>query len=187
MPKREELEEVYASWFCGIPNVGKSSFINRMAKKSSAIVGNKPGVTKQKQWIRMENSMELMDTPGVLWPKLDSKQVALNLAFTGTIKQEILDEAEVAFYLLKYLLEHEKGKIFSRYQFSENEWKIVKSQKQEADAIMDMMYLIGKKRGAIIAGGKIDESKVAKMILEDFQNGRIGRITLEKIEKQEEV
>lgn len=156
-----------------------------MAKKSSAVVGNKPGVTRQKQWIRMGNSMELMDTPGVLWPKLDSKQVALNLAFTGTIKQEILDEVEISFYLLKYLLEHEKEKIFSRYQFSENDWETAKRQMEEADAIMDMMYLIGKKRGAIMAGGKIDESKVAKIILEDFQNGRIGRITLEKVEKIE--
>lgn len=88
----------------GIPNVGKSSFINRIAKKTSAGVGNKPGVTKQKQWIRVNEKVELLDTPGVLWPKFESNEVALNLAFTGTIKESVLETTEVAYYLLKFLL-----------------------------------------------------------------------------------
>ena len=92
----------------GIPNVGKSSIINRVSKKTTMIVGNKPGVTKQKQWIRLSNNIELLDTPGVLWPKFESQEVALNLAFTGTIKDDILPKVEVAYRLLKYLLENYK-------------------------------------------------------------------------------
>ena len=92
----------------GIPNVGKSSFINRIAKKATAGVGNKPGFTKQKQWIRINEKVELLDTPGVLWPKFESEKVALNLSFTGTIKEEILDRLEVAYHLVKFLLENHR-------------------------------------------------------------------------------
>lgn len=93
----------------GIPNVGKSSFINRIAKKSSTKVGNRPGVTTQKQWIRINEKIELLDTPGVLWPKFESDEVALNLCFTGTIKSEILDKVEIAYYLTKFLLENNRS------------------------------------------------------------------------------
>ena len=92
----------------GIPNVGKSSFINRISKKTSAGVGNRPGVTKQKQWIRVNEKVELLDTPGVLWPKFENEEIALHLAYTGTIKEDILDRTEVAFYLTKFLLENYK-------------------------------------------------------------------------------
>lgn len=95
----------------GIPNVGKSSFINRVSKKTSAGVGNKPGVTKQKQWIRLKNNIELLDTPGVLWPKFESEEVALKLSYIGTIKDDILEKTEIAFYLLKFLLENYKENV----------------------------------------------------------------------------
>ena len=100
----------------GIPNVGKSSFINRISKKTSAKVGNKPGVTRQKQWIRVDEGIELMDTPGVLWPKLGSEEVATNLAFTGTIKDDILEKTEIAFSLLKYLVKNYKQNLSERYK-----------------------------------------------------------------------
>ena len=167
----------------GIPNVGKSSFINRMAKKTSTIVGNKPGVTKQKQWIRINDKIELLDTPGVLWPKLQSQEVALNLAYTGTIKDDILDKIEVAYHLLKYLLENYKDNIIKRYQLEKEtiEQILANENKPENENIMEIFYLIGKKRGAIVSGGQIDEQKVANLLLEDFRTTKLGKITLEKV------
>ena len=155
----------------GIPNVGKSSFINRLTKKTSAKVGNKPGVTKQKQWIRLGNSIELLDTPGVLWPKLDNEDIALNLAFTGSIKDDILEKTELAYELLKKLVKNYKTNIMERYKIDD-----VKN-----DNIVDLMEIIGKKRGAISSGGKIDLEKVSNIVLDDFRSGKLGRITLEKV------
>ena len=166
----------------GIPNVGKSSFINRIAKKNSAIVGNKPGVTKQKQWIRINDQIELMDTPGVLWPKFESEEVALNLAFTGTIKDEILEITEIAYCLTKFLLENYRNKLLERYSLDEKIVNEILLQNQEENQnIYEIMQLIGKKRGAIISGGNIDDEKTSKIILDDFRNGKIGKISLEKI------
>lgn len=102
----------------GIPNVGKSSFINRISKRTTAGVGNKPGVTKQKQWIRINDKIELLDTPGVLWPKFESEEVALNLAFTGTIKEDILERLEIAYYLTKFMIENHRTKLCERYKIS---------------------------------------------------------------------
>ena len=166
----------------GIPNVGKSSFINRIAKKTSAEVGNRPGVTKRKQWIHVNNEIELMDTPGVLWPKFESEEVALNLAYTGTIKDNILEITEVAYGLTKFLLENYKKNFVDRYSFKEDEIDDILNQEQaENQNIYEIMQLIGKKRGAIIAGGNIDDEKTAKIILEDFRSGKFGKITLEKV------
>ena len=166
----------------GIPNVGKSSFINRISKKTSAEVGNKPGVTKQKQWIRVNNEIELMDTPGVLWPKFESEEVALNLAFTGTIKDDILEITEVAYCLTKFLLENYRNNLLQRYSLEENTINDILSQDQEENLnIYEIMQLIGKKRGAIISGGNIDDEKTSKIILDDFRNGKLGKITLENV------
>ena len=164
----------------GIPNVGKSSLINRIAKKTSAGVGNKPGVTKQKQWIRLNEKIELLDTPGVLWPKFESEKVALNLAFTGTIKEDILEKTEVAYNLVKYLLENDKEKLCKRYGFT-NEYieEILNRDNPENFNIYEIILEIGRKRGCIISGGNIDEEKTAKIILDEFKNGKLGRITLE--------
>ena len=166
----------------GIPNVGKSSFINRIAKKNSAEVGNKPGVTKQKQWIRINDNIELMDTPGVLWPKFENEQVALNLAFTGTIKDDILEITEIAYYLIKFLIKNYRSNLLARYNLNEQTINNILLQEQEENLnIYEIMQLIGKNRGAIISGGNIDDEKTSKIILDDFRSGKFGKITLEKL------
>ena len=166
----------------GIPNVGKSSFINRISKKNSMEVGNKPGVTKQKQWIRLSNNIELMDTPGILWPKFESEKVALNLAFTGTIKDDILPKIEVAYRLIKFLLENYIENVLERYKLSKEEVEeILSRDDEENNKIYEVMCLIGRKRGCIISGGNIDDEKVSNIILEDFRSCKLGRITLERV------
>lgn len=169
----------------GIPNVGKSSFINRISNKMSAQVGNKPGVTKQKQWIRLSNNIELLDTPGVLWPKFENEQIALNLAYTGTIKSEILEETEVAYQLTKYLLENYKQNILEKYKISSEKVDdiVARDDLLENEKVVEVMNLIGKARGALVKGGEIDLEKTSRIILDDFKNGRLGRITIEKVEK----
>lgn len=163
----------------GIPNVGKSSFINRISKKTSAEVGNKPGVTKQKQWIRINDKIELLDTPGVLWPKFENEKVAMNLAITGTIKDDILELTEVAYTLIKFMLENYKNNLLQRYSLNEEQIEeILKQDQAKNENIYEIMQLIGKKRGAIL-GGRIDDERTSKLILDDFRSGKLGNITLE--------
>ncbi len=163
----------------GIPNVGKSSFINRISKKTSAEVGNKPGVTKQKQWIRINDKIELLDTPGVLWPKFENEKVAMNLAITGTIKDDILELTEVAYTLTKFMLENYKLNLLQRYSLNEEQIDEILNQEQaENENIYEIMQLIGKKRGAIL-GGRVDDERTSKLILDDFRSGKLGNITLE--------
>ena len=165
----------------GIPNVGKSSFINRIAKKVTAGVGNKPGVTKQKQWIRINDKIELLDTPGVLWPKFQSEEVALKLAFTGTIKEEILQKTEIAYQLVKFLIEKYPNLLCERYKIEEQfiKQKMENTNQPENENIYEVFLEIGRKRGCIISGGNIDDEKTANIILDEFKNGKIGKITLE--------
>lgn len=166
----------------GIPNVGKSSFINRIAKKTSAEVGNKPGVTKQKQWIRINDKIELLDTPGVLWPKFESEEVGMHLAITGTIKDDILELTEIAYSLTKFLLENYRENLIQRYSLDEKQIEEILNQDQpENENIYEIMQLIGKKRGAVASGGRIDDEKTSKIILDDFRSGKLGKITIEKI------
>ena len=163
----------------GIPNVGKSSFINRISKKTSAEVGNKPGVTKQKQWIRINDKIELLDTPGVLWPKFENEKVAMNLAITGTIKDDILELTEVAYTLIKFMLENYKINLLQRYSLNEEQIEeILRQDQAKNENIYEIMQLIGKKRGAIL-GGRIDDERTSKLILDDFRSGKLGNITLE--------
>lgn len=163
----------------GIPNVGKSSFINRIAKKTSAEVGNKPGVTKQKQWIRINEKIELLDTPGVLWPKFENEKVAMNLAITGTIKDDILELTEVAYTLTKFMLENYRNNLLQRYSLDEKQInKILNQEQAENENIYEIMQLIGKKRGAIL-GGRVDDERTSKLILDDFRSSKLGKITLE--------
>lgn len=170
----------------GIPNVGKSSFINRVAKRNSAEVGNKPGVTKNKQWIRINDKVELLDTPGVLWPKFENEKVALNLSFTGTIKDEILAQTEIAYQLLKYLLNNYFDNICQRYNLKKQDLEDILAQDNEENInIYEIMQMIGKKRGAIISGGNVDDEKTAKIILDDFRTGKLGNISLEKVNAYE--
>lgn len=135
----------------GIPNVGKSSFINRIVKTNRLEVGNKPGVTRKKQWISINDKINLLDTPGVLWPKFEDENVALKLSYVGSIKDEVLDEVNIAYNLLKYLYENYKEKIFTRYQI--NEYNIEESDDlYEQDEVYNLMRAIGRKRGAIVSG-----------------------------------
>lgn len=166
----------------GIPNVGKSSFINRISKKTSAQVGNKPGVTRQKQWIRVEEGIELMDTPGVLWPKFGNEEVAMNLAYTGTIKDDILEKTEIAYSLLKYLVNNYKANLSERYKLETSIDEIMNSDEyqDENDKYIEIFELIGRKRGAIVSGGRVDYEKVSTIILDEFRSGKLGKITLEK-------
>lgn len=169
----------------GIPNVGKSSFINRITKKSSTQVGNRPGVTRQKQWVRINENIELLDTPGVLWPKFESEEVGLKLAYTGTIKDDVLQIIEVGFSLLKYLINNYKTNLLERYKLEKEKIEEIllqsEDEKEENDKALEIMEEIGKKRGAIVSGGNVDLEKVARIILDDFRSGKLGRITLENI------
>ena len=144
----------------GIPNVGKSSFINRISKKATMKVGNRPGVTRQKQWIRIGNQIELLDTPGVLWPKFD-EDVGLKLAYTGSIKDDILDKVDVAYNLIKELIDTNKENIKSRYNITDEEYNTCMKEENYA---LEFMYLIGRKRGALISGGEIDLERTAGII-----------------------
>jgi len=166
----------------GIPNVGKSSFINRISKRTTAEVGNKPGITRQKQWIRINEKIELLDTPGVLWPKFESEEVALNLAFTGTIKEDILERTEIAYNLTKFLLENYRINLCERYKI-ENTYieEILNQEQPENINIYEIMLEIGRKRGCIISGGNIDEEKTSKILLDEFKNGILGKITIERL------
>ena len=163
---------------CGIPNVGKSSFINRMINKKSAEVGNRPGVTKQKQWLRISSNIELLDTPGVLWPKFESHDVALKLAYTGSIKDELINKDEIAYNLIKYLKNNNKNELFARYKLTDDDFNSIIPEDDEA---LELMNMIARKRGAIISGGEIDYEKVSAIILNDFRTGKIGKVTLEKV------
>lgn len=167
----------------GIPNVGKSSFINRISKKTSAKVGNKPGVTRQKQWIRVEEGIELMDTPGVLWPKFENETVAMNLAFTGTIKDDVLEKTEIAFELLKFLVNNYKTNLSERYKLENKIDEIMNSSEDidDNDKYLSILDTIAKKRGAIVSGGRVDYEKVSNILLDEFRSGKLGRISLEII------
>ena len=174
---RGRINKTIRVMILGIPNVGKSSFINRIAKKNKLEVGNRPGVTKSKQWIRIGKNQELLDTPGVLWPKFENNEIALNLAFTGTIKDDILEKTEVAYELLKRLYEDYKENVIQRYKISDSE---IIGIEENSNPIYELMKLIGKKRGALVSGGNIDDDKIARIILEDFRTCKLGKISLEK-------
>ncbi|NEZ74349.1 ribosome biogenesis GTPase YlqF [Clostridium botulinum] len=152
----------------GIPNVGKSSFINKMAKNSIAKVGDRPGVTKSKQWIKTKIDIELMDTPGVLWPKLDSEIVQLNLAFTGAIKDEIMDIETLALRLVERLQVKYPERLMKRYKLEALE-----------ENPLDNLDNIGRKRGALISKGEIDYNRISVIILDEFRGGKLGPISLE--------
>lgn len=153
----------------GIPNVGKSSFINRMAKEKKAKVEDRPGVTRGNQWFNIGNGIELLDTPGVLWPKFEDKTVGQNLAFTGAVKDVIIDTEELAYNLLCFLCDNYPDNVRVRYNVDFDE---------HTDRY-DLFLEIGKKRGMIMSGGHINEERLSIMILDEFRAGKIGRITLE--------
>ncbi|MGL4731624.1 MAG: ribosome biogenesis GTPase YlqF [Clostridium sp.] len=156
----------------GIPNVGKSTFINKLAKNNIAKTGDRPGVTRSKQWIKTKIGIELMDTPGVLWPKFEDEEVGLSLAFTGAIKDEIMDIEELALKLIEHLQVTHSERLMERYKLTEL-----------SESALENMDNIGRKRGAVIARGNIDYNRVAVMLLDEFRGGKLGRISLEKPEE----
>lgn len=163
----------------GIPNVGKSTFINQLVKKKIATVGNKPGVTRGKQWIKIDESFDLLDTPGVLWPKFEDQVVAVKLASIGTINNDILDLFELSLNLLDILKENKKylNLLKDRYKLDPD--------KLEGATNEDIFNMIARKRGFIVKGGEIDIKRTSSTILDEFKNGKIGRITLDDVPEKE--
>ncbi len=154
----------------GVPNVGKSSLINRLTGRKSAQIGNKPGVTKGKQWLKLKNGMELLDTPGILWPKFEDNRVGIYLAFCGSIKDEILDLPTLALELIKVLRRDYPDLLLERYKLDDSclEYEDI-----------ELLDEICRRRGYILPGKRIDYDRAGKAILDDFRSGKIGRITLE--------
>ena len=151
----------------GIPNVGKSTFINSFAKKACTKTGNKPGVTKGKQWIRLNKNVELLDTPGILWPKFDDQNVGLRLAFIGSIKDELFNIYELGILLAEYLKKQYPGMVADFYEL------------EEEGEPGELLEAIARRRGCLKAGGTLDVDKAGKCLIDDFRNGRIGKISLE--------
>lgn len=156
----------------GIPNVGKSTFINKMAKNTVAKTGDKPGVTKSKQWIKTKMDIEMLDTPGVLWPKFEDEETALNLAFTGAIKDEIMDTEELALNLVKRLQRAYPRQLKERYKLDEIN-----------EDPLETLNNIARKRGCLVKGGEIDYNRISTILLDEFRGGKIGMISLERPSK----
>ncbi|MGI8315106.1 ribosome biogenesis GTPase YlqF [Halobacillus mangrovi] len=152
----------------GIPNVGKSTLINRLANKKMAQTGDKPGVTKKQQWIKVKKEFELLDTPGILWPKFEEEEVGYRLASIGTIKDQILPKEDVAAYVLDYLQNHYPSLLGARFGF------------ESYNDIMEAFETIGKKRGCLESGGHVNFEKVSDVILQDLRTGKLGLISLER-------
>ncbi len=155
----------------GIPNVGKSSFINKMSRQNRAKVEDRPGVTRGNQWFTISNNLEMLDTPGVLWPKFDDKIVGEHLAFTGAVKDQILDTELLAVRLLDFLKELKPEEFITRF-------KLENTDLENTDSY-ELLRLIGKKRGMLISGGEIDTERASVMLLDEFRAAKLGRITVE--------
>jgi ribosome biogenesis GTPase A len=158
----------------GIPNVGKSTLINRMAGRKIAATGDKPGVTKGQQWIKVGSEMELLDTPGILWPKFEDQQVGMRLAATGAIKEELLHISDIALFLVRYLTSQYGLALQERYGIEK-----LPEDTSDTDAIVEIMEEIGRKRGALLSGGRVDLEKASLIILREARAGKMGRISLE--------
>ena len=160
----------------GIPNVGKSTFINSFAGRAVTKTGNKPGVTKGKQWIRLNKQVELLDTPGILWPKFEDRKTAEHLAFIGSIKDEVIEKMELVLNLITELEVNYEGLIASYYGFDNFE-----KTENKIDFAVKTLEAVAEKRALLKKGGETDTDKASKLILDDFKNGRLGKITLENV------
>lgn len=165
--KRGILNRPVRAMVVGIPNVGKSTFINALAGKACAKTGNKPGVTKGKQWIRLNKNVELLDTPGILWPKFEDQTVGLRLAFIGSIKDEILNIEELAAELIHFLKKNYTGVLKEKYNI------------EETEDVYECLLNIAMSRHCLVRGNEYDTNKAAMLLIDDFRSGKLGRITLE--------
>ena len=156
----------------GIPNVGKSTFINKVARRKTAKAEDRPGVTRSKQWVPVDSTLELLDTPGILWPKFDDPEVGKRLAFTGAIKDDVLDIEELACYLMEYLGRHYTSVLEERYKIAV----------EPEDSGYDLLEKAGRKRGFLMRGAQVDTERMARILLDEFRGGKLGRFTLETVE-----
>ena len=160
----------------GIPNVGKSTFINRVAGKIRAKAENRPGVTRSNQWVNVGGSLELLDTPGILWPKFEDQAAALRLAFIGAIRDEVMDLEELACALMEFLARDYPACLLERYKVSP----------ETGESGYDLLCRAGRKRGFLVSGGEVDTERMAKVLMDEFRSGKLGRFTLEQPEAVQE-
>lgn len=185
---RELLREKIAAWeakgqvgrtirvmVLGIPNVGKSTFINKVARRKSARAEDRPGVTRTKQWIPVDQTLELLDTPGILWPKFDDTQVGVHLAYTGAIKDDVLDVEELASLLMEYLCTHYASAVEERYKITP----------RDGENGYELLSAAGRKRGFLMRGNEVDTERMARVLLDEYRGGKLGRFTLETVEELE--
>lgn len=156
----------------GIPNVGKSTFINKVAKRKTAKAEDRPGVTRSKQWVPVDSTLELLDTPGMLWPKFEDVNVGMHLAYTGAIKDDVMDIEELGSYLMEYLGKHYAAVVRERY----------KVEPQEDEMGYDLLTRAGRKRGFLMRGAEVDTERMSRVLLDEFRGGKLGRFTLETVE-----
>lgn len=169
--KRGLINKPIRAMVAGIPNVGKSTFINKLVGKASAKTGNKPGVTKGKQWIKLKKDMELLDTPGILWPKFEDQQVGINLALIGSIRDEILDVGELSLILIEYLKENYYDRLSNRYNLEDySELKPI-----------EVLENIARNRNLVKSGNELDINKASIILLDEYRNGKLGKITIETV------
>lgn len=182
---RELLRDKLAAWadrgqvgrtvrimVLGIPNVGKSTFINKVAHRKTARAEDRPGVTRSKQWVPVDSTLELLDTPGILWPRFDDPEVGKRLAFTGAIKDDVVDIEELACYLMDYLSRRYAPVLAERY----------KIEVEPEDSGYDLLEKAGRKRGFLMRGAQVDTQRMARVLLDEFRGGKLGRFTLETVE-----
>ncbi len=175
--KNIKVKPIYRCLIAGIPNVGKSTIINKIANRNAAATSNKPGVTRKNQWIRVGSDIELLDTPGILMPRLDENNAGVKLALTGNVKLEVVDNEELACAGINLLINEGYKNVFVET------YSIEEKLLEELDSY-DILELIGRKRGCLISGGNVDMSRTANIFIDDVKNGKIGNIILEKVEMQ---
>ena len=169
---KSQVGRVVRVMVLGIPNVGKSTFINKVAKRKTAKAEDRPGVTRSKQWVPVDATLELLDTPGILWPKFDDPEVGKRLAFTGAVKDDVLDIEELACYLMDYLSAHYADVLTERYKITV----------EDGDSGYDLLEKAGRKRGFLMRGAQVDTERMARILLDEFRGGKLGRFTLETVE-----
>ena len=170
--EKGQVGRVVRVMILGIPNVGKSTFINKVARRKTAKAEDRPGVTRSKQWVPVDSTLELLDTPGILWPKFEDVNVGMRLAFTGAIKDDVMDIEELGCFLMEYLGKHYAQVIEERY----------KVKPEENESGFDLLTRAGRKRGFLMRGAEVDTERMSRILLDEFRGGKLGRFTLETVE-----